>query len=69
MQPKCIQVTHGTKQKFKFEIHQYLIHTWHGSEVHNWRSNLHVPKYTSQPPDRSALTLLSLPSWSGKGAP
>ena len=29
---------------------------------------MHVSKCTSQPPERSMLALLSVPSWSGKGA-
>ena len=42
---------------------------WHGAVDQDWRSKTRVPKCTSQPPDGSALALLSMPSWSGKGSP
>ena len=42
---------------------------WHGPVDQDWRSKSHVLKGTSQPPDRSALALLCLPSQSGKGTP
>ena len=35
----------------------------------DWRSKTHVLKCASQPPDRSVLALLSMPSQSGEGAP
>ena len=59
MQLKVMQATHGMLPKLVFEIHQNLIHTL----------ALHAPKCASQPPNRSALALLSLPSRSGKGSP
>ena len=41
----------------------------HGAVDQDQRSKAHVPKHANQPPDRSTLTLLSMPSQSGKGAP
>ena len=67
MQPKSIQVTHGTSQKFKFEFH--LSTPWRGAVDQDWRSKTHVPKCASQPPDGSMLALVSMRSKSGKGAP
>ena len=61
--------THGTSQE-KVEFHQkYLSTPWHGAVDQDWRSKTHVPKHASQPPDRSTLALLSVPSQSGKSAP
>ena len=57
-------------KKFKFEFHRkYSSTPWHGTVDQDWRSKMHAPKYTSQPPDGSVLALLSIPSWSGMGAP
>ena len=57
-------------KKFKFYFHQkYLSTPWHGAVDQDWRSKMHVPKCTSQPPDGSVRALLSMPSQSGKGAP
>ena len=70
MQPKGIQVTHGTLQKFKFLKFIKISSTlWHGAVDQDFRSKSFALKCASQPPDRSVLALLSLPSWPGKGAP
>ena len=58
------------RKKFKFEFHRkYLSTPWCGAVDQDWRSKMCAPKHTSQPPDRSVLALLSMPSQSGKGAP
>ena len=41
---------------------------WHGAVDQDWSRKMCVPKFTSCPPDGSALALLNLPSQSGKGA-
>ena len=41
---------------------------WHGAVNKDWRSKMHVPKCSSQPPDGSVLALLCMPDQSGKGA-
>ena len=53
--------------EFEFEFHSST--PWHGAVDQDWRSKTHAPKHASQPPGVSALALLSMPSWSGKGAP
>ena len=42
---------------------------WHDSVDQDWRSKPHALKHASQPPDRSMLALLRLPSQSDNGAP
>ena len=54
------------RNEFKFEFH--LSAPWPGAVDQDWRSKMHALKCASQPPDGSALALLSMPSWSGKGA-
>ena len=55
------------RNEFQFEFHSST--PWRGAVDQDWRSKMHVPKHTSRPPDGSMLALLSMPSWSGKGAP
>ena len=55
------------RNEFKFEFHSST--PWHGAVDQDWRSKTCAPKGASQPPDESALALLSVPSQSGKGAP
>ena len=69
MQLKGVQVSHGMSQKFLFEICQNTSSPCHGAVDQDWRSKSCVPEHASQPPDGSVLTLLSLPSQSGKDAP
>ena len=67
MRPKSVQLHMECRKKFEFEFHSST--PWHGAVDQNWRSKAHALKRTSQPPDGCALALLSMPSWSGKGAP
>ena len=53
-------------KRFEFEFHSST--PWHGAVDQDWRSKMCALKCTSKPPDRSALALQSMPSWSGKGA-
>ena len=53
--------------EFEFEFH--LSTSWRGAVDQDWRSKTRAPKCASQPPDGSALALLSVPSRSGKEAP
>ena len=68
-QPKAIQLTHGMLQNSNLKFIEILSTPWHGAVDQYWRSKLHALKHASQPPDGSMLAQLSLPSWSGKGAP
>ena len=51
----------------EFEFHSST--PWHGAVDQDWWSKTRELKLASQPPDRSVLALLSMPSQSGKGAP
>ena len=53
--------------EFEFEFHSST--PWHGAVDQDSWSKTCTPKCASQPPDRSALALLSMPSQSGNGAP
>ena len=54
------------RNEFEFEFHSST--PWHGAVDQDWRSKTRAMKHASQPPDRSVLALLSMPSQSGKGA-
>ena len=57
-------------KKFEFEFCQkYLSTPWCSAVDQDWRSKLHALKHARKQPGRSMLALLSMPSWSGKGAP
>ena len=69
IQQKGIQVTCGVSQNLNLKFIEMSSTPWHGAVDQDWRSKSHAQKHASQPPDGSALALLSLPCWSGKGAP
>ena len=53
-------------KKFEFKFVKNSSTPWHNAVDQDWRSKMHVPKHANQLPDGSTLTLLSMPSWSGK---
>ena len=66
---KCTSNTWNIARNLKLNFVKNLSTPWHGAVDQEWMSKMCVPNHASQPPDRSALALLSVPNWSGKSAP